>query len=164
MTCQHGREPRSRRENLNTLRIPPPILAALYLSAALGLHFLFPGTRITPPRYRLLGIAILGTGIFLTGWAFRVFQKKGTTHNPYGTPTAVVASGPFRFGRNPMYLGVSLVLLGVAIFVGTVPLFFAPLAFFLTMNAVFIPREEKTLERIFGQEYLDYKHRVKRWL
>ncbi len=151
-------------ENLNTLRARPPILAGLYLLAALGLHYLFPHTRVIPSRYRFLGIAILGTGIFLTGWAFRMFQKKGTTHNPYGTPTAVVATGPFRFSRNPMYLGVSLVLLGVAIFVGTVPLFLAPLAFFLTMNAVFIPREERTLERIFGQEYLDYKHRVRRWL
>ncbi|MBI3780831.1 MAG: isoprenylcysteine carboxylmethyltransferase family protein [candidate division NC10 bacterium] len=151
-------------KNMNTLRVPPPILAGLYLSAALGLHFLFPDTTITPPRYRFLGIAILGTGIFLTGWAFRLCKKKGTTRNPYGTPTAVVATGPFRFGRNPMYLGVSVVLLGVAIFVGTVPVFLAPVAFFLTMNAVFIPREERTLERLFGQEYLDYKHRVRRWL
>ena len=149
---------------MNTRRIPPPILAALYLSAALGLHYLFPHARIIPSRYRFLGIAILGSGIFLTGWAFRLCKKKGTTRNPYGTPTAVVATGPFRFSRNPMYLGVSLVLLGAAIFVGTVPLFLAPLAFFLTMNAVFIPREETTLERVFGQEYLDYKTRVRRWL
>ena len=149
---------------MSTLRIPPPILAALYLLTALGLHYLFPHTRIITSPHRFLGIAILGTGIFLTGWAFRLFKKKGTTPNPYGTPTAVVATGPFRFSRNPMYLGVSLVLLGVAIFVGTVPLFLAPLAFFLTMNAVFIPREEKTLERIFGREYLDYKNRVRRWL
>ena len=149
---------------MNTLRIPPPILAALYLLTALGLHYLFPHTRIIPSSYRFLGIGIPGTGIFLTGWAFRLCKKKGTTRNPYGTPTAVVATGPFRFSRNPMYLGVSLVLLGVAIFVGTFPVFLAPLAFFLTMNAVFIPREEKTLERIFGREYLDYKDRVRRWL
>ncbi len=55
-------------------------------------------------------------------------------------------------------------LLEVAILVGAIPVFLAPLAFFLTINAVFIPREEERLECIFGQEYLKYKNRVRRWL
>lgn len=151
-------------KNMNNLRIRPPILAGLYLLTALGLHFLLPGTRIVYSPHPFLGIAILGAGVFLTGWALRLFKQKGTTHNPHGMPTTLVTAGPFRFSRNPMYVGVSLVLSGIAIFVGTTPLFLAPVAFFVTMNAVFIPREEKVLERIFGQAYIDYKNRVRRWL
>lgn len=149
---------------MNNMRIRPPILAGLYLVAALGLHYLFPGMRIVYSPHPFLGITILGAGVFLAGWALRLFKKKGTTHNPHGMPTALVTAGPFRFSRNPMYVGVSLVLSGIAIFVGTVPVFLAPVAFFVTMNAVFIPREEKVLERIFGQAYIDYKNRVRRWL
>ncbi len=79
-------------------------------------------------------------------------------------PTALVTTGPFRFSRSPMYLGVTCLLLGIALLVGTLPLFLAPVAFALTMNASYIPREERNLERQFGQEYMDYKNRVRRWL
>ncbi len=151
-------------EDTGSLRIRPPVLAGLYLLAALGLQSLFPGAKIIEWPYTLLGIVILGTGVSLTGCALTLFRKKGTTHVPHGMPTALVTAGPFRVTRNPMYLGVSCVLLGVAVLVGTLPVFLAPLAFFATMSAVFVPREEKTLERIFGQEYLNYKNRVRRWL
>ena len=59
---------------------------------------------------------------------------------------------------------MSVLLLGIAVLVGSLPVLLVPLVFFLTMNAVFIPMEEERLERLFGQEYLAYKHRVRRWL
>ncbi len=145
-------------------RIRPPILAGLYLLGALGLHYAFPVWKIVRPPYHLLGVIVLGAGIGVTGRALTLFKEAGTTHNPYGIPVALVTTGPFRFTRNPMYLGVTSVLLGIAILIGTLPLFLAPLLFFLTIHTVFIPDEERTLERIFGQQYVDYKSRVRRWL
>ena len=97
-------------------------------------------------------------------WSILLFKKRGTPIDPYGRPTALVVTGPFRLSRSPMYLGLTTVLLGIAIYVGTLPWFLAPLAFALTMHVAFIPREERNLERQFGQEYLDYKNRVRRWL
>ena len=128
------------------MKIRPPVIACLYLLIALGLHYLLPRVTIIHTPYRFLGILMLAVGIF---------------HKP---PTVLVTTGILRFSRNPMYLGVSLVLLGIAVLVGTLPLFFVPVAFLLTMHIVFIPREEEIMERIFGQAYRDYKNRVRRWL
>ncbi len=97
-------------------------------------------------------------------WAVQLFKKKETSHDPAETPTTLVTSGPYRFTRNPMYLGMTSILLGIAIFIGTISLFLAPLAFCITINATFIPKEEKILENIFGSEYLDYKNKVRRWV
>ena len=146
------------------MRIRPPFLAGLYLLAALGLNYLFPETTVIHSPYHFIGIVALGAGIVLAVGALRLFKKKGTPHNPFAMPTALVTTGPFRFSRSPMYLGVTCLLLGIALLVGTLPLFLAPVAFALTMNASYIPREERNLERQFGQEYMDYKNRVRRWL
>lgn len=97
-------------------------------------------------------------------WAVQLFKKKETTHDPTETPTALVTTGPYLFTRNPMYLGMTSILLGIALFIGTIPLFLAPIAFVITINATFIPREEKILENFFGREYLEFKNKVRRWL
>lgn len=146
------------------MRPLPPILALLYLFVALGLHYLLPSMKIISSPYRFLGIVLVAGALSLIGWAVRVFEQHGTTHKIHETPTVLVVTGPYRVSRNPMYVGISCILLGIAGFVGTLPVFLAPLAFLLTMNAVCIPREERTLERIFGQAYLDYTDRVRRWL
>ncbi len=146
------------------MRIRPPLLAGLYLLAAMGLNYLVPGTTIIDSPYHLLGALVLGAGIVIAVWALRLFKRRGTPHNPFALPSALVTTGPFRFSRSPMYLGVTLVLLGIALLVGALPLFLVPLGFAITMHVAYIPREERNLERQFGQEYLDYKNRVRRWL
>lgn len=97
-------------------------------------------------------------------WAWKLFQEKKTPIRPTDEPSTLVADGPFRFSRNPMYLGIILMLTGVAVWVGSLPMFLAPIAFFIVLSIVFIPHEEKTLERIFGDAYRDYKSKVRRWL
>jgi len=145
------------------IRIYPPIIAGICLLLALVLNYFFQSVKMVQPPFNFLGIVVIIGGIVLMAWAFQLFRKKGTTHHPHGEPTVLVTTGPFRFSRNPMYLGMSFVLLGIAIFIGTIPLFLAPLAFFLTINAVVIPREERKLMKIFDQKYLDYKNHVRRW-
>jgi len=145
------------------IRIYPPIIAGIYLLLALGLDYFFPSVKIVQPPFNFFGIVIIVGGVVLMVWAFRLFGEKGTTHHPHDEPTVLVTTGPFRFSRNPMYSGLSFVLLGITIFIGTISLFLAPLAFFLTINAVVIPREERKLMKIFGQKYSDYKNHVRRW-
>lgn len=146
------------------MRIYPPIIAGIYLLVFLLLNNFFPSANIFYYPYNLLGFLILGGGLFLMIWAGGLFKKQGTTHNPYGTPAKLVTQCPFSFSRNPMYLGLTIILLGMTVLVGSVLLFFLPLVFVLTINTTFIPREEKKLEQIFAQQYLDYKNRVRRWL
>ena len=63
-----------------------------------------------------------------------------------------------------MYLGITIALMGIAIVVGSLPMLIAPVGFFAIINMVFIPYEERRLEQIFGEEYIDYKRQVRRWL
>ena len=76
----------------------------------------------------------------------------------------MVKGGLFCFSRNIMYLGMVIMLLGIAIFSGSLIIFLVPVAFFITMNTLVIPHEENDLEQAFGEDYINYKKRVRRWL
>lgn len=141
----------------------PPVVAGISLLASLAINYFLPGLKLIYPPYHFSGIIVGVSGIILIIWSRRVFKMMNTTVNPSGKPTALLVVGPFRISRNPMYLGMSLVILGIAVFIGTAPLFLAPLAFILIMNAVFVPREERKLEEIFGGDFLNYRKKVRRW-
>jgi len=78
-------------------------------------------------------------------------------------PNKLVTSGPFRFSRNPNYLGMALLLFGIAILLGNLSAFISPMLFVVLIDIFVIPVEEKNLEKKFGKKYLDYKNRVRRW-
>lgn len=146
------------------LKIKPPFIALFYLLLAVVLNYLLPGAKIIHSPYIFFGIIALILGIFLIFWAGSLFHKKDIPRSPFKKPTALAVDGPFRFTRNPMYAGLTLILLGIAVYIGTIPLFLAPIAFFFTISILFVQYEEKRLEKIFGKKYLDYKKRVRRWL
>ncbi len=146
------------------MRVIPPIVGVLYLGAAWGLDHLLPNIRIIGSPYHRFGLVFIGAGMVLAVWSVLLFKRARTPIDTFGTPTALVVDGPFRFSRSPMYVSLTVVLSGIAVYVGTLPWFLVPVAFALTMNASHIPREELSLERQFGQEYMDYKNRVRRWL
>lgn len=147
------------------MNLVPPVWTMIYSLIALALHFVFP-TWLAPylPNYVLAAIASIA-GLGLIGWAAWLFQKEKTEINPASLAhKKLITYGPYRFTRNPMYLGLVFVLTGLAFFFGTVPFILAPIALFLTLNNVFIPYEEKALEKEFEKEYLEYKNQVRRWL
>ncbi len=143
-------------------RLLPPVVAALLLAASAALHFAFPEM----PRWRapVAGGVLVVAGIGTMLWAARLFGREGTTVLPHGTPSRLVVSGPYRFSRNPMYLGISTALLGIGLFAGTPPFFASAAIFPLWMNARFIPMEERNLEAAIGDDYRSYRSRVRRWL
>jgi protein-S-isoprenylcysteine O-methyltransferase Ste14 len=140
------------------------VIAALLTAAAVGADMALGDTRVVHWPWRWIGLAFLPTGVCLAAWALRCFAARGTTHNPFGAASALVTTGPFRFTRNPMYLGVTLILLGIGLLMGTLPLLLVPVAFFLTMAIAFVPREERALEAAFGEEFRSWRARVRRWL
>ena len=91
-------------------------------------------------------------------------RQKNTTVKPYLNPTELITTGPFQLRRHPMYLGMASVLLGVAINHGTVSTFITPIIFIVLMEVLFIPTEEKNLINLFGEEYLAYKQKNRRWI
>ena len=146
------------------MKIRPPFIALFYLLVFIVLDYFLATKKIIFYPYNLLGVLIMIGSITLIVLSISLFKKSDTPKSPFKKPKAMVTSGPFSFTRNPMYLGVTTTSLGIAIIFGTVMMLLAPLFFFLTINATFIPREEKILEKIFGQEYLDYKKKVRRWI
>ena len=82
----------------------------------------------------------------------------------YGEPAKFVTVMPYTFTRNPMYVGLTVVLLGLAALFASQAMILAPIIFLVVIDRMVIPREEQTMERLFGAEYLEYKGRVRRWL
>jgi protein-S-isoprenylcysteine O-methyltransferase Ste14 len=146
------------------IRIKPPYIALALLLLSWLVSKLIPQLRIIDERYNNAGIVVFILGLSLTFWGFYVFKKNNTPIVPGQKPTFMVAEGPYKFTRNPMYLGVTTALFGTAIYVGNLLSFLSPLIFFLIMNYYFVPFEENLMEKIFGKRYHNYKKKVRRWL
>ena len=144
-------------------KILPPHVAIGSLIIVIFLHYLFP-THIIPKPFNYFGILFFAAGLLILFRSFVLFKKKETPILPGQKPTALVIEGPYRFTRNPMYLGVTTVLAGVAIYLGDLLAFLSPIVFFMFVSLRFIPREEKLMEKLFGKKYLDYKKKVRRWV
>jgi len=142
----------------------PPIIALVLLILAVLLNIFWPGPKLFAWPFNFIGIvlAIIGLVFMYLGW--KRFQEAGTTIKPEEKPSVLVTAGIYRISRNPMYLGLVLILLGIAIVTGSTSPLIAPVAFFFIINYKFISYEEWRMERIFGQKYLDYKKRVRRWI
>jgi protein-S-isoprenylcysteine O-methyltransferase Ste14 len=82
---------------------------------------------------------------------------------PTAQPVRIHKDGFFRFSRNPMYLGITIGLFGIAILLGSMITFVFPILFFIIMNFVFVPHEEKILQATFGDDFLSYRQEVPRW-
>jgi protein-S-isoprenylcysteine O-methyltransferase Ste14 len=142
----------------------PPLYFFAACALMIALHFAAPIARIVPWPFSLAGIAPIVAGIALAVVAERRFKRAGTAVLPFAPSTALVEDGPFRFTRNPMYVGILLVLAGLFVLLGTLsPLLVIP-PFFWLIRARFVVPEEAHMERHFGERYLDYKRRVRRWL
>jgi len=128
------------------------------------LDWIVPISILINPPWTYSGIAVMLGGLVLASAARRMFLEVDTSVQLQGESHSLVTGGPFRFSRNPMYLGMLLWMVGLAILLGSLSAFFLPLVLFLVMNFVMIPMEEERMMEVCGDAYLDYKARVRRWL
>lgn len=139
----------------------------LVMLALLGLAWLFDRLLPAPlglPGLPWLGIALLLVGGLLLILAAGLFRARGTTVDPTRSPDTLVTDGLYRLSRNPMYLGMLLVLIGFDLWRDSWPALLGPLAFFLYMNQVVIPREERMVEGRFAEQFQAYRQRTRRWI
>ncbi|HEY1962579.1 MAG TPA: isoprenylcysteine carboxylmethyltransferase family protein [Rhizomicrobium sp.] len=147
------------------LKLPPPIWAFIYLIVAAVVSALFPWRALVDLRVLWGGILLAIGGFALSFAAFSLFQRRGTEINPTSEANKLlVIEGPFRFTRNPMYLGLVIFTLGIAFCVGSLPMFVVPVLVFATANLAHIPFEEAKMRRQFGASFDDYTHKVRRWI
>ena len=147
-------------------RIPPPLYLLIFAGLMWLLHLYLPLAHWIPQGWRNIGWGVIAVGVLIDTTSLGLFLRTRTTPNPLQPENAsrLVASGPYRFTRNPMYLGLFISLTGWAIFLGCVsPMLLLP-GFIAVVTHFQIKPEEEALERIFGEEYLAYKQRVPRWL
>ena len=142
----------------------PPIYILLALAAMAALHFLVPVYRYWSFPLTLSGVAPLVLGVLLNVTADRQFKTHETTVKPFQRSAALVTAFPFSISRNPMYLGLSLLLLGIALLLGTLAALVPVVVFPYVMDRIFIRTEEKMLAKTFGGEWEDYRSRVRRWI
>jgi protein-S-isoprenylcysteine O-methyltransferase Ste14 len=146
------------------IRVPPPVYYVAGFLAGLALELAFP-VDWPPDWIRWVGAAVAGGAwLALDGLAMVSFQRAGTSMVPMKPASALVTSGPYRFTRNPMYVGMACLYAAFALGFGVVwALALLPVVL-LIVDRVVIAREEPYLERKFGQPYRDYKSRVRRWI
>ncbi|HYR99138.1 MAG TPA: isoprenylcysteine carboxylmethyltransferase family protein [Gemmatimonadales bacterium] len=148
------------------VQVPPPLIYAGGFAAGFGAHRLLPIHLWPEPTalVRVVGWSLIGAGVLLAVSAAFLFRRAGTTPNPMKPTSALVIWGPYRFTRNPMYVGLTTLYVGGTLLLNDPwPLVFLPLVIALIQRYV-IAREETYLERKFGDEYRAYKARVRRWI
>ena len=149
------------------VKFPPPLIYLIAILLGYALNRLHP-LPILSSDWDLLRRAWGWFGILaffgLAFTALGLFKRAGTSFHPRRPSTALVESGPYRFTRNPMYVSFGCLMIGVALLTnGLWTLLLVPVVLLIVDRAV-IQREEQYLERIFGNEYRQYKTRVRRWL
>jgi protein-S-isoprenylcysteine O-methyltransferase Ste14 len=147
-------------------RIPPPILAVVVAAAIWGLSKLVPGIEASSMSRALAALPVVLVGGYCTFSGVRSFGRAKTTVNPLKPDAAssLVRTGIYRVTRNPMYLGLALILLGWTIYLASPWALALVAGFVLYIDRLQIRPEERALSTLFGAEYEDYKARVRRWL
>ena len=145
-------------------RIVPPVWMLLSMAMMGGIWYLVPGNQLIVAPYTYLGGVIFVGGLALAVYGKRQFDLVGTPVRPFAKMTSVVDTGPFRFSRNPMYLAMVMGLFGVGVLLGKVAPFVMVPLFMIWIVTRFIRYEERAMEAQFGEAYMDYKRRVRRWI
>ena len=136
----------------------------LLLTLAAMLQWALPQLRVELLSSPVLAICTAVAGFAIMIWAWWLFQKSETAICPTEISEVLVTSGIYQLTRNPMYLGMVLMMAGVALWFGTLPYYFATILYFLVINQFFCPFEEQRLRSTFGEEYSAYQRAVRRWV
>lgn len=152
--------------NLSQTKIPPLVTVALLGLAMWTVARALPGWRTPLPAGRIVAASLALTGLAIAIFGVASFRRAKTTVNPLqpSAASSLVIAGIYRFTRNPMYLGMLLVLLGWAVFLANAFAWVFPVVYVPLMNRLQIIPEEKALAAKFGFPFTNYQSQVRRWL
>ncbi|MFN7553410.1 MAG: methyltransferase family protein [Pseudomonadota bacterium] len=148
------------------LRVPPLVLLTLFSMAVCGAGWWLPSANLPFAGSGALALAVIAAGVGVALAGVVEFRRTRTTVNPIapGKATALVEGGVYRWTRNPMYLGMALVLLGFALWWASVPGLALVGGFCAYLTRFQILPEERVLRGLFGEPYAGYVARVRRWI
>ena len=139
----------------------PPVILLASIVLQIILLFSFP---ISVDLSSLLGLILILSGISLVFVSFRFMRKMKTTFIPDGTPEVLISSGPFKFSRNPIYLGMLTILVGAAFLMSSLSAMIIAFVFGIIINFTWIAHEEKKLHELFSEDWENYSSKVRRWI
>ncbi|WP_426753809.1 methyltransferase family protein [Myxococcus sp. Y35] len=145
-------------------RLLPPRLALILAALMVGFDRFLPGPELVPPAFQWLGLLLILLGLVVTIAARAQFARVRTNIYTFRQPDRLVTDGLFRFTRNPMYLGFSVALAGLAVFLGSGPAMLCVAAYLVISDRWYIAFEEDMMRARFGEAYLQYARRTRRWL
>jgi protein-S-isoprenylcysteine O-methyltransferase Ste14 len=143
---------------------PPPLVYLVAIVVGAALERVWRWKLPTGRWGTVVGALLIVAAIVLIGSALSQFKRAETSPKPHKPTKAIVTSGPFRFTRNPIYVAFTLAQLGIALMTasGWILALLVPALLFIRVGV--IAREERYLERKFGEEYVRYKRAVRRWM
>jgi len=145
------------------VRVHPPIIYAISILSGIGLNNLWPLSMPFGLHGHLYGGIIIFTATLIAAWALLYFHRNDTDVRPDKPDSALITSGPYRFTRNPLYIVLTLAQITAAVWLDNLWILLLVIASVIVITRYAITREELYLEQLFGQEYLKYKQRVRRW-
>ena len=146
------------------IRVPPPLIYLVPLVLGLLLNRRAPVPFLPRSAARGLGWPLIGGGVVLNGWFLRTIRDADVPIRTDKPVPRLTTEGPFRYSRNPSYLALAMIYAGIAVLRNSLwAILLLPLMVSVIQREV-IGREERYLERAFGEEYLAYKGRVRRWV
>ena len=148
------------------VRFPPPLvsLLAVLTGAALNLSFAAPPIPIEPTLRISAGVLLVAAGVALAAWARIHFIRTGQSVIPWTPTPELIFQGPYRFTRNPMYVGLSLLTIGLGVALNNLWIVLFALPALLILHVIAVLPEEKYLSEKFGDSYRNYLKRVRRYL
>ena len=159
-------EPRSTHSSSDVpnVLILPPLLYGVALAVGFLLQWIAPRSIVSSNAGYWVGGVLLAWGVFLAVWGRRVMERAGTNVNPTLPSTALVATGPFRFSRNPLYVALTLIYVGLALLANALWVLVWIVPVLLIMHYGVVRREERYLEAKFADAYRKYRSGVRRYL
>ena len=145
-------------------KILPPTLFYICLIISIFLHYTLPLKQIIEYPFNLIAFLFFVIGTGLNIWADQLLKKQKTTVKPNEKPTTLIETGAFKISRNPMYLGMAIILLGAGFILGSIISFIGVILFIAVIEFVFIPLEEKNLYEQFGEKFEAYEKKVRKWI
>lgn len=141
----------------------PPFLLLLAIMAGIVLEWLFP-TYAGGRLFGWIGFFLFAGSVAVAKWSFKTFKAKGTSVPTDEPATTIVSDGPYQYSRNPIYMAFLFGLIGLSFMADSVMMFLMVIPLFYALALGVVIPEEEYLSDKFGDEYADYKKKVRRWI
>ena len=145
-------------------KIYPPTYFNLSWFIMIMLHFFYPIFVLYTGLWKLIGVLPIIFGGYLNLAADKLMKVYSTTVKPGKESETLIENGVFKFSRNPMYLGMAMILIGIAIILGSLSPFIVVIIFVYLIKNFFIKVEESMLEKKFEKKWINYKNNTRRWI